>query len=232
MIGLWIASNPHMGRSPSENQIRIVIADDHAVLRESLAALLSSQPEFVVEGWASNGQETLSLVQEHRPDVLVLDLFMPEGDGFDVLRTLDRAGSRVAAVVLTGSESQLDYAQAVKLGARGLVLKSDGPENLFAAIRTVANGELAFSDELAQQVLTTISAESKAPADALHRLSERERQIAYHVARGLKNKDIAQALNISENTVKRHLQSIFTKTGSRDRLELAVLALNEASRAA
>jgi DNA-binding NarL/FixJ family response regulator len=221
-----------MGRSPSENQIRIVIADDHAVLRESLAALLSSQPEFTVEGWASNGQETLSLVQEHRPDVLVLDLFMPEGDGFDVLRTLDRAGSRVSAVVLTGSESQLDYAQAVKLGARGLVLKSDGPEKLFAAIRTVANGELAFSDELAQQVLTTISAESKAPADALHRLSERERQIAYHVARGLKNKDIAQALNISENTVKRHLQSIFTKTGSRDRLELAVLALNEASRAA
>jgi DNA-binding NarL/FixJ family response regulator len=221
-----------MGRSPSENQIRIVIADDHAVLRESLAALLSSQPEFAVEGWASNGQETLSLVQEHRPDVLVLDLFMPEGDGFDVLRTLDRAGSRVATVVLTGSESQLDYAQAVKLGARGLVLKSDGPEKLFAAIRTVANGELAFSDELAQQVLTTISAESKAPADALHRLSERERQIAYHVARGLKNKDIAQALNISENTVKRHLQSIFTKTGSRDRLELAVLALNEASRAA
>jgi DNA-binding NarL/FixJ family response regulator len=221
-----------MGRSPSENQIRIVIADDHAVLRESLAALLSSQPEFVVDGWASNGQETLTLVQEHRPDVLVLDLFMPEGDGFDVLRTLDRAGSRVATVVLTGSESQLDYAQAVRLGARGLVLKSDGPDKLFAAIRTVANGELAFSDELAQQVLTTISAESKAPADALHRLSERERQIAYHVARGLKNKDIAQALNISENTVKRHLQSIFTKTGSRDRLELAVLALNEASRAA
>jgi DNA-binding NarL/FixJ family response regulator len=221
-----------MGRPQSENQIRVVIADDHAVLRESLAALLSSQPEFMVEGWASNGQETLTLVQEHHPDVLVLDLFMPEGDGFEVLRTLDRAGSRVAAVVLTGSESQLDYAQAVKLGARGLVLKSDGPEKLFTAIRTVANGELAFSDELAQQVLTTISSESKAPADALHRLSERERQIAYHVARGLKNKDIAQALNISENTVKRHLQSIFTKTGSRDRLELAVLALNEASKAA
>src|SRR5215472_12988427 len=112
-IGLWIASNPHMGRPQSENQIRIVIADDHAVLRESLAALLSSRPEFAVDGWAANGQETLSLVQEHRPDVLVLDLFMPEGDGFDVLRTLDRAGSRVAAVVLTGSESQLDYAQAV-----------------------------------------------------------------------------------------------------------------------
>src|SRR5215469_474151 len=216
----------------NSNRVNIVIADDHAVLRESLSALLATQSDFAVQSLAANGQEALAQVQELRPDVLVLDLFMPQGDGFEVLRTLDRAGSRVAAVVLTGSDSELDYAQAVKLGARGLVLKSDGPEKLFTAIRTVANGELAFSDELAQQVLTTISAESKAPADALHRLSERERQIAYHVARGLKNKDIAHALNISKNTVKRHLQSIFTKTGSRDRLELAVLALNEASRAA
>ena len=154
------------------------------------------------------------------------------GDGFDVLRTLDRAGNRVATVVLTGSDNELDYAQAVKLGARGLVLKSDGPSKLFVAIRTVANGELAFSDELAQQVLSTMTAESKASANSLARLSERERQIAYFVARGMKNRDIGSALSISENTVKRHLQSIFTKTGARDRLELAVLALSEASKAA
>ena len=221
-----------MSKSASHHRIRIIIADDHAVLRESLAALLATQSEFVVEGWASNGTEALALLKEHLPDVLVLDLFMPENDGFEVLRTLDRAGSHVASVVLTGSESELDYAQAVKLGARGLVLKSDGPEKLFAAIRTVANGELAFSDELAQRVLSTMTAESKAPADSLARLSDREKQIAYHVARGLKNKDIGQALNISENTVKRHLQSIFTKTGARDRLELAVLALSEAGKAA
>jgi len=216
----------------SPNRVRIVIADDHAILRESLAALLATDSDFVVEGRASNGQEALALVQELRPDVLVLDLFMPQGDGFEVLRTLDRAGNRVAAVVLTGSESELDYAQAVKLGARGLVLKSDGPEKLFAAIKSVSNGELAFSDELAQQVLTTMSAESRATANTLTRLSERERQIAYYVARGMKNKDIGQALTISENTVKRHLQSIFTKTGARDRLELAVLALSEVSKAA
>ncbi len=216
----------------SNKRIRIVIADDHAVLRESLAALLSTDQEFQVDGRASNGQEALTMVQELHPDVLVLDLFMPHGDGFEVLRTLDRAGSRVAAVVLTGSDSELDYAQAVKLGARGLVLKSDGPEKLFSAIRTVSNGELAFSDELAQQVLTTMSAESRSTANTLARLSERERQIAYYVARGMKNKDIGAALNISENTVKRHLQSIFTKTGARVRLELAVLALSEVSKAA
>ena len=215
----------------AKNRTRIVIADDHTVLRESLAALLSTQADFVVEGRASNGQDALSIVKEHPPDVLLLDLFMPDGDGFEVLRTLDRAGSRVAAVVLTGSDNELDYAQVVKLGARGL-LKSDGPEKLFAAVRTVANGELAFSDELAQQVLTTMTAESKTSANTMSRLSTRERQIAYHVARGMKNKDIGEALTISENTVKRHLQSIFTKTGARDRLELAVMALSEASKAA
>jgi DNA-binding NarL/FixJ family response regulator len=218
-----------MAKSVPRNRIRVVIADDHAVLRESLAALLATQEDFVLEGLATNGQEALALAQHHHPDVLVLDLFMPQSDGFEVLRTLDRAGSHVAAVVLTGSDSELDYAQVVRLGARGLVLKTDGPEKLFAAIRTVANGELAFSDELAQKVLTTMSAEAKGSSDALARLSEREKQIAYHVARGLKNKDIGQILNISENTVKRHLQSIFTKTGSRDRLELAVLALSKAA---
>lgn len=219
-------------KNSPDSKIRIIIADDHGILRESLAALLSTQPDFQVEGSAANGQEALAQVQQHHPDVLLLDLFMPGSDGFEVLRTLDRAGNRVASVVLTGSESELDYAQVVKLGGRGLVLKSDGPERLFAAIRTVANGELAFSDELAQQVLSTMTAETRSSAHALTRLSERERQIAYFVARGMKNRDIGNELSISENTVKRHLQSIFTKTGARDRLELAVLALSEVSKAA
>jgi DNA-binding NarL/FixJ family response regulator len=164
--------------------------------------------------------------------VLVLDLFMPEGDGFDVLRTLERSGTRVASVVLTGSENQMDYVQVVRLGARGLVLKGDAPDKLFSAIRNVAGGELAFDDEIARQVLGTMAAESRQAASSVNRLSQRERQIAFLVARGLKNRDIAQQLAISENTVKRHMQSIFGKTGARDRLELAVLALTELSRAA
>jgi two-component system nitrate/nitrite response regulator NarP len=215
-------------------KIPIVIADDHAVLRESLAALLNTQKDFEVVGKSGSGAETLEVVNRSHPEVLVLDLFMPGGDGFEVLRTLDAAGSRVAAVVLTGSESEPDYVQVVRLGARGLVLKGEGPERLFAAIRAVANGELAFTEEIAQQVLRTMAGESREekPPSSLRRLSERERQIAALVARGMKNKDIAQELHISENTVKRHLQSIFNKTGSRDRLELAVLALSEISRAA
>ena len=215
-------------------KIAIVIADDHAVLRESLSALLNTQPDLEVVGKAANGVEALDLVQKHEPAILVLDLFMPGGDGFEVLRTLDRAHSRVASVVLTASENQPDYVQVVRLGARGLVLKGEGPERLFSAIRAVANGELAFSEDIAQQVLSSMAGQARQQEEPtnLKRLSERERQIAALIARGLKNKDIGRELGISENTVKRHLQSIFNKTGARDRLELAVMALTELSKAA
>jgi len=212
--------------------IQIVVADDHAVLRESLAALLATQPGFEVSGKASNGTEALRLVQEKHPHVLLLDLFMPEENGFDVLRVLDREGSRVAAVVLTGSDSHSDYLQVVRLGARGLVLKGDDLEHLFSAIRAVASGELWFPPEIAQQVLTAMAGETRQQPTSIQRLSERERQIASLVSSGLRNRDIAEQLHISENTVKRHLQSIFDKTGARDRLELAVMALGEVDKAA
>jgi len=211
---------------------RIVIADDHLVLLESLAALLTLQPDFRVVGKATTGHEALELVKQERPDVLVLDLFMPEPNGFEVLRTLERSGIKVASVVLTGSESRLDYVQVVKLGARGLVLKGDSTEQLFTAIRAVAGGELAFSNDIANQVVSAMAAEPREAPANLARLSGRERQIAGLVSQGMKNRDISQELHISENTVKRHLQSIFSKTGARDRLELAVLALTESNRAA
>jgi DNA-binding NarL/FixJ family response regulator len=211
---------------------RIVIADDHTVLRESLAALLSSQRDFKVVGRASDGNEALELVRSERPEVLVLDLFMPGRDGFEVLRTLDTAGLHVASVVLTGSESQADHVQVIRLGARGLVLKGDDPQKLFTAIRTVANGDVAFGDDTAQAVLQAMSSDPLPNPGSLDRLSERERQIVEGVSRGLKNRDIAVEYGISENTVKRHLQSIFSKTGVRDRLELAVIALSGTANAA
>lgn len=214
------------------NKIRIAVADDHAVLRVSLRALLITQPDFEIVALTGDGEETLAALQKETPDVLVLDLFMPNGDGFHVLRQLERSGLRTASVVLTDSDNQADYAQVVRLGARGLVRKTDQPEKLFEAIRTVAGGELAFDEEVAQGVLVAMSQETQDEKSAsLARLSERERQIAFLVARGMKNRDIAQELHISENTVKRHLQSIFNKTGSKDRLELAMLTLAEAEAA-
>jgi DNA-binding NarL/FixJ family response regulator len=219
-------------QNPNYAATRIVVADDHAVLRESLRTLLATQSDFEIVGSAATGSEALQVVQQSHPHVLVLDLFMPGGDGFEVLRTLDRHGSRVAAVVLTGSQDERDFVQTVRLGARGLVLKSDGPEKLFAAIRAVAAGELAFSEDIAHAVLGAMANENQRGVASMGRLSEREKQIAFLVARGMKNKDIATELTITENTVKRHLQSIFSKTGVHDRLELAVMALSEISRAA
>ncbi len=214
-------------------KIGIIIADDHAVLRESFAALLNGESDFRVLAKAATGRETLAMVQQHRPDVLILDLFMSEGSGFDVLRSLDRNGSKVASIVLTASENHLDYAQAVRMGARGLVLKGDSPEKLFHAIRTVDSGQLAFSDDIAKQVVNSIATgPDLKTTSGMERLSERERRVAFLVARGLRNREIAVELGISENTVKRHLQSIFTKTGARDRLELAVMTLSDSSQAA
>lgn len=216
-----------------DKTVQIAIADDHAVLRDSLATLLETQDDMKVIGKAANGTEALQLVQEKHPDVLLLDLFMPESNGFDVLRVLDREGNRVASVVLTGSESQMDYLQVVRLGARGLVLKADDPRKLFDAVRAVAGGELWFPPEIAQGVLSAMAGESRIEKPGnIGRLSERERQIAQLVANGMRNRDIAAQLGISENTVKRHLQSIFDKTGARDRLELAVMAMGEITKAA
>src|SRR6201995_6156253 len=163
----------------TQNRIGIVIADDHMVLRESLTALLQSQPDFNVLGTAANGDEAVRLVQQHTPQVLVLDLFMPDSDGFEVLRTLERTGNRVASVVLTGSDSQNDYVQVVRLGARGLVLKADDPQKLFAAIRSVADGELAFSDEIAHSIMDAMASDRPAVPSSMTRLSDRERQISY-----------------------------------------------------
>ncbi len=217
----------------SAKVIQIAIADDHAVLRESLATLLETQNDMKVIGKAANGNDALQLVQNQHPDVLLLDLFMPQGSGFDVLRVLDKEGSRVASVVLTGSDSQMDYLQVVRLGARGLVLKADDPKKLFEAIRAVAGGELWFPPDIAQGVLNAMAGDSRTETPGnIARLSERERQIAQLVANGMRNRDIAGELHISENTVKRHLQSIFDKTGARDRLELAVMAIGEVTKAA
>jgi two-component system nitrate/nitrite response regulator NarL len=227
-----MCSGLHLKSRVMAKRTRIVIADDHTVLRESLAALLSSQRDFKVVGRASDGNEALELVRSERPEVLVLDLFMPGRDGFEVLRTLDTAGLHVASVVLTGSENQADHVQVIRLGARGLVLKGDDPQKLFTAIRTVANGDVAFGDDTAQAVLQAMSSDPLPSPGSLDRLSERERQIVEGVARGLKNRDIAVEYGISENTVKRHLQSIFSKTGVRDRLELAVIALSGTANAA
>jgi DNA-binding NarL/FixJ family response regulator len=207
-----------------EKKIRIAIAEDHTILREALATTLNRQPDFEVQTKARSGKEAIEAVRDKPPDVLILDLTMPEGNGFDVLRAINQQGALVPTLVLTGSENKSDYAQVVKLGGRGLVMKSEGIEKLCTAVRNVAQGKLAFCNDVAQSVLGAMTPKPGFTG-ALGRLSTRERQIAGLVARGMKNSEIARELAISYNTVKVHLQTIFSKTGARDRLELVTLAL-------
>jgi DNA-binding NarL/FixJ family response regulator len=216
-----------------EKRLALILGDHHQVVRDSIAALLEAQPDMEVTATAATGNQTVELVQRHRPDVLVLELDLPDGSGFEVLRNLEHQGLSVPTLILTASDNETDYVQAVRLGASGLVLKRDSPEKLFQAIRNVAAGQLAFSNEIAQHVVGWMAGErNRPPARGLHRLSERERAVAVLVARGLRNREIGDQLNISENTVKRHLQSIFSKTGAHDRVELAdMMAKREAEAA-
>ncbi|HSB75372.1 MAG TPA: response regulator transcription factor [Terriglobales bacterium] len=214
-------------------KLAVILADHHQVVRASIAALLETQADMQVVGVAAAGDQVLELVRQHRPDVLVLELDLPDGSGFEILRTLSQEGIAVPTLILTASDNEVDYVQAVRLGASGLVLKRDSPEKLFQAIRSVAAGQLAFSNEIAQQVVSWMAGERvRTPVRGLQRLSERERTVADLVTRGLRNREIAAELKISENTVKRHLQSIFSKTGARDRVELAALAAEQRVEAA
>jgi DNA-binding NarL/FixJ family response regulator len=214
-------------------KLAVVLADHQQVVRDSLATLLQTQPDMQVVGRAASGRQTLELVQRHRPDVLILELDLLESNGFEVLRALGQAGASVPTLILTASDNEVDYVQAVRLGATGLVLKRDSPEKLFEAIRNVAAGQLAFSNEIAQQVVSWMAGERVRQRPAgLQRLSGREQTVAELVAKGLRNREIAAQLQISENTVKRHLQSIFSKTGARDRVELAAMAAGQKAEAA
>jgi DNA-binding NarL/FixJ family response regulator len=214
-------------------KLAVVLGDHQQVVRDSIAALLGTQPDMEVVGSAASASEVLELVRQQRPDVLILELDLRDGNGFEVLRTLGQEGTAVPTLILTASENEVDYVQAVRLGATGLVLKRDSPEKVFQAVRNVAAGQLAFSNEIAQQVVSWMAGERTRPRPSgLQRLSEREQMVAALVSRGLRNRQIAAELKISENTVKRHLQSIFSKTGARDRVELAAMAAEQKAEAA
>ncbi|HKU23350.1 MAG TPA: response regulator transcription factor [Terriglobales bacterium] len=214
-------------------RLTVMLADHHQVVRDSLANLLEMQSDMQVVAVAGAGSQVPEMVQRHRPDVLVLELDLPEATGLEVLRILGQAGLSLPTLILTASDNEVDYVQAVRLGASGLVLKRDSPEKLFQAIRSVAAGQLAFSNEIAQQVVSWMAGErTRPPVRGLQRLSERERAVAVLVTRGLRNREIGAQLNISENTVKRHLQSIFSKTGAHDRVELAAMTAQQTAEAA
>src|SRR5215467_5369622 len=218
--------------------IRIVIADDHPIFRDGLRKLLSLEEDFRVVAEARDGKETLDVLEEHQPDILLLDLKMPGLDGLTALQKLQNSRTKTKVIVLTASEDKNQFVQAMKFGTCGIVLKQTATELLIKSIRKVHAGEIWLDSHTTAAVIRQFVASEEPPApvpqpaSAAPRererspLSQREREIVALVAQGFKNKEMAEKMFISEQTVKNHLHNIFDKLGVSDRLELALYAIH------
>jgi DNA-binding NarL/FixJ family response regulator len=215
----------------NHRRIRLIIADDYPVVRTGLREIFEKEPDLEVVGEAANGREVVEKVQELAPDIVLLDLNMPDVDGLSAMRKLQEAGNRTKILVLTGSEDKRDYIQAMKLGCSGIVLKKTPPDLIVKSIRKVHEGEIWLDSQTTAAVMRHFSSPHPGPApegSGRERapLSNREREIVILVAQGHKNKEMAEKLFISEQTVKNHLHNIFDKLGVSDRLELALYAIH------
>jgi DNA-binding NarL/FixJ family response regulator len=195
------------------------VADDHPVVRDGLRAMLETQPDIQVVGEATTGEEALSLVRSLRPDLVLMDLQMPELDGTTATRRIRSEYEDVHVLILTTYDTDADISRAVEAGATGYLLKDARRDELFQAVRVAARGESVLSPGVASRVLGKM----RAPAEQA--LSSREIDVLESVARGLPNRAIARSLHISEATVKTHLLHVFAKLGVGDRTAAVTEAL-------
>ena len=213
--------------SKAKQAIRILVADDHAIFRDGLRKLLEGAEEIQIIGEASNGVECTKMITKLKPDILLLDLRMPEKDGLGVLEEVNFDSTPTRVIVLTAAEDDRDVVRAMRLGARGVVLKQSASDLLVKAIRKVFDGEIWLDNRMTAEV---IDAFKKSAESGSRRgkplLSEREKEIVQLVAQGFRNREIGEKLFISEQTVKNHLHNIFDKLGVSDRLELALYAIH------
>ena len=203
--------------------IRVVIADDHRVVRDGLCYLLGQEPDVEVVGEAGDGREAVNVVAATRPDVLLLDLYMPGSDGHAVLAELHEAAHMPAVVVLTSATDDAHLVRAIQGGATSYLLKTAPAEHVVAAVRDAARGTASLSPELLTRF--TQALRQPPPPDPLEPLSPRERQVLRLIARGHSNRQIARELAIGEQTVKTHVRSILIKLSLQDRVQAAIFAL-------
>lgn len=207
--------------------IKLVLVDDHALVRQGLADLLSRGAGMQVMATTGRADEAWELLQQHRPDLLILDLRMAPTDGIALLKSLRDKGSDTPVLVLTMSEAAEDLAAALRLGVRGYLLKDMEPADVIEAIRRAARGELVVAPSISGKLATILQTgeEPGSAASLAKQLTGRERQILGYVASGLSNKAIARTLGISNDTVKLHVRHILAKLGLSSRVEAAVFAV-------
>lgn len=201
--------------------IRIVLADDHPIVREGLASVLETQPDFEVVGQANDGAEAVDIVLAYKPDVVLLDLEMPHLDGVQALRAMRANDSNVKALVFTAFDTDERIIGAVQAGARGYLLKGAPRDELFGAIRIVAQGGSTLQPVVAAKLMERITSPNTTASEPL---TEREQEVLMLMAQGLQNKEIATQLVIGERTVKFHVSAILAKLGAGNRTEAVHMA--------
>jgi DNA-binding NarL/FixJ family response regulator len=189
-------------------QIRVLSVDDHPLLRQGITAIIDSQPDMIMVGQASTGREAIQQFREHRPDVTLMDLRLPDISGIDAMIAIRSEFPDSRIVMLTTFEGDVEIQRALAAGARGFLLKNMPPKEMVDAIRQVHAGRKRIPHEVASQLAEHISDEA---------LTEREIDVLQHVAGGNRNRDIAEQLFISEETVKVHVKHIMQKLGASDR---------------
>jgi DNA-binding NarL/FixJ family response regulator len=211
----------------AEHPIRVLIADDHAIVREGIRHVLTQTQEFQVVGEAAGGTEALGLVRKEQPEVIILDVSMPDRSGLEVTRELRTVAPRVGVLILSVHDDMEYVLEAVRAGADGYLLKDSSPSELRDAVRAVHRGEGFFSPAVARQLSAALRAESDSEDrnTLLERLTSRERDVLVLIAKGRTSKQAASELGISHRTVESHRESVVKKLGLRTVAELTRFAL-------
>jgi two-component system nitrate/nitrite response regulator NarL len=215
--------------STSAGVTRVLIVDHHAMFRDALRTLLETDASLVVAGETGDAREAIQLASELLPDILLLDLRMPDNSGMRVIREVSRIAPSINTLVLTAEAAESELVDALSLGAKGVVMKQALPEVLFESIRTVMAGQYWVGRECVENLIRTVrerGADFRVEArDPVLDLTARERQVVAAIVVGCSNADIAHKFAISAKTVKHHLTKVFEKLGVSNRLELALFAV-------
>ena len=210
--------------------VRVLLVDDHVLFRKGVASLLAQTKDLQVVGEAGNGEEALAKAKELMPDLVLMDISMPDCDGLEATRRIKAALPYVKIVILTVSEEDQTLFEAIKSGAQGYLLKKIETQELFELLRGVSRGEAPISRAMAAKILSEFARQAKRGPEQPppeERLTQREQEVLELLTKGNTNKEIAQALNISENTVKNHLKNILEKLHLENRVQAVVFALQK-----